>query len=315
METTATIASDQLLFSCPSCKSPYSLSAGLPAARQPLFPVACSGCGAGFSVRNPSMVSAPAPLMVAREGGAASSEDSAAAPATAAPPRFCVKCGSALTAGQAFCPSCGAALASGSLLASELGQRIATSSADAFRAVRRLATDPVSGLAGAYDALGESRAQAAGVALCALFAIVSATGILFGERRWFGTLLTNAPEGAVGFLKLFLALLILPAVMTAITFILRKMLRAAPGWTADVFTCGAALTPMALVTLLSGVVAASSVELIVVLFTFGWIYLLIMLFAGISRLGALTERTAAPVLPVVVLLTGWLSKVIFTALT
>jgi hypothetical protein len=259
------------------------------------------------------MADVAGPTLVPVESRVAASDAAAAGAGAAA--RFCIKCGSTMTINHLSCPACGTPVAGRNLAASELGQRIASSSMDAFGAVRRLATDPVAGLAGAYTALGETRAQAAGVALCALFAIISATGIVFGERRWFGSLLSNAPEGVSGFFKLVIALLILPAVMTAITFAFRKILRASPGWTADVFTCGAALTPIAVAILLSGVVAGSSVGLITVLLTFGWIYLLIMLFAGISRLGALTEKTAAPVLPVVVLLTGWLSKVIFTALS
>lgn len=300
MEVTAVAGSDHLSFHCPACKAALSWSTAHPSSKQPSFPASCEQCGVTFSVSNPSVVGEAASPLVAQSGAS----------------RFCVKCGTRIVPGQAFCSSCGAAStgeAGGP--ASELGKRIATSSADALTAMRRLATDPVSGLAPAYTALGDARAQAAGIALAVFFALESAVGVSIGAKRALGGLFSFVPmQGFGGFLKLAVVFLIFPAAMTVIAFGVRKVLGGAPAIAADLFTCGAAVTPLGVALLLSGLLGGANVEVIALLLMFASTYLLLMLFAGLTRIGKITERAAAPTLPVVFVLTGWLSKVVFVAM-
>lgn len=309
MEVTAVVTSDYLSFDCPSCKTAFSWSSAMPSAREHVFPVACESCGVTFSVRNPSAVGVATSPLVASTGQPAMEPA-----ATQTAPHFCVKCGTRLVETQAFCSSCGAATSSGQL-ASEVGQRIATSSADALAALRGLAIDPLSGLAAAYTAMGDARAQAAGIALAVFFALAAAIGVSLGARRALGGLLSLAGgQGFSGFLKLAVVFLIFPAAMTAIAFAVRKVLRATPPVGADVFTCGAAVSPLGIALLVSGLLGAANFEIVALLLMFAWTYLLLMLFAGMTRVGGLTEKAAAPTLPVLLILTAWLSKVVFVAL-
>lgn len=319
MEVTAVVASDHLSFSCPSCKTPLTHDAAAPSARDQVFPVACEQCGVTFSVRNPFVMAAATSPLVSSSGviggtDVRRSDAPHGAEHAQAVPRSCVKCGNRLSETQAFCSTCGAAT-SGGQLAAELGQRIAASSADALAALRKLVTDPVSGLAAAYNAMGDSRAQAAGIALAVFFAIAAALGVSLGARRALGGLLSLAGgQGFGGFLKLVVVFLIFPIAMTAIAFAVRKLLRAVPPVAADVFTCGAAVSPLGVAILVSGVLGVANGEVIALLLMFASTYLLLMLFAGLTRIGSLTEKAAAPTLPVLLLMTAWLSKVVFVAI-
>ena len=319
MEVTAVVASDHLSFSCPSCQTPFTRDAATPSAPDQVFPVACEQCGVTFSVRNPSVTMAATSPLVSPSGVLSATDVlrrdvPSDAPGAHAAPRFCVKCGNRLSDSQAFCATCGAATTGGQL-AAELGQRIAASSADALAALRQLVIDPVSGLAAAYTAMGDSRAQAAGIALAAFFAIAAALGVSLGARRALGGLLSLAGgQGFGGFLKLVVVFLIFPLAMTAIAFAVRKLLRAVPPLAADLFTCGAAVAPLGVAILISGVLGVANGEVIALLLMFASTYLLLMLFAGLTRIGSLTEKAAAPTLPILMLMTAWLSKIVFVAI-
>jgi hypothetical protein len=71
---------------------------------------------------------------------------------------------------------------------------------------------------------------------------------------------------------------------------------------------------MGVIILIGGVIGISNMEILGLLMLFAWIYLLLMMFAGMTRVGALPEQLAAPMLPVVLFVTGWLSKVIYGAM-
>jgi hypothetical protein len=295
MDVAATVTSDQLNFACPSCSTPYSWSSALPSAQQSAFPVDCEQCGVAFSVRNPGVSAASSPTVQPTQN------------------RFCQQCGTRLDAGRAFCASCGAS-ASG-VLASDLKTKLAATSGDALATARNLAVDPVGALARAYGTLGRERAQAAGIALALLFSIVSTTGIALGAKRWSGGLLSLAGGPSLGtYLKTALILLILPVALTAISYGVRQLLRADRSVATDLFSAGSALLPLAIAVLLSGMLGVANVEVIVLLVLFSTTYLVLILFTGLTRLGGLTERAAAPAVPIILVLTAWLSKVVIAAM-
>lgn len=310
MEVTATVAPDYLSFNCPSCQTPYSVDKGLPTTSGPLFAVPCERCGVTFSVRNPSAIAVAASPVIAAATVAGVMVD---APMPQAQ-RFCVKCGTRLEASQAFCAACGTPAAGAGPSASELGQKIAASAGDALTAFRKLLTDPVAGLAPSYETLGPQRAQAAGVALCLFFALAGALGAKVGATRIGGALAFAGEGGATVFFKITFVFLVIALAITLVSLAVRKVFRATGPVTADVFTAGAALSPLGVVILVIGVLGIDNFQIIGVLMMFAWAYLLLMLFTGLSRIGGLSEQAAAPMVPVVLLLSGWLSKIVFAAL-
>jgi hypothetical protein len=201
-------------------------------------------------------------------------------------------------------------------MANNVGEQIGASAKDALGAVSSLALNPVGGLSSAYTALGPDRALGAGAALCIIFALMGAIGGAIGSERLmmtFGLGLMDS-NGFTIFLKTFISLLVLPAAMIGASFGSRKVLSGSGPLAADAFTVGAALTPFGVAALLSSFLGVGNYELSMLLMLFAVTYLVLMLFAGLTRLGGLTEKAAAPAVPVIFVISLYICKVVFSAM-
>jgi hypothetical protein len=230
---------------------------------------------------------------------------------------YCADCGTDLGGQPSACPQCGREPQQrGGAVVAELGKQLKASSRDAAGALRSFGVDPVGGLAPAFSRLGPERAGAAGVALCVAFALAGALGIALGARRWLGAWGEFVSiDGAGLFFKALLGLIVIPAALTAVGLAVRKVLgKPASGLAGDAFTAGAALVPMGLAMLLGGVLGAGNVEIALLLYLFALSYLVLLLYSGLTGVGGLSPRAAAPAVPVMLVLAGWLSKVVFAAL-
>lgn len=229
---------------------------------------------------------------------------------------FCTHCGAAVQDTWAACSSCGKPLHKAGMPVAvvQVGEQVKASSRDAATALRVLATDPVSGVVTSWQTLGAGRAHAAGVALGAAFALTAAIGLTLGSRRLFGGFLGFYGGGAGTFFKLFFAMLVPPAVMAAAAFGIRRALGAGPGFAADIFTSAAALAPMGVAILLSGLLGTASFGLNALLLLFAFSYLVLMLFRGLTEVGGLSVRAGPPAVPVLIAISGWLTKVVIAAL-
>jgi len=203
-------------------------------------------------------------------------------------------------------------------MSNNVGQQIGASAKDALGAVSSLALNPVGGLESAYSALGPARALGAGAALCVIFALVGALGVAIGSERLmmlFGMMMgVEKPNSFTLFLRAFLSMLVLPAAMVGASFGARKVLSGKGPLAADLFTVGAALTPLGIALLLSSFLGVGNYELSMLLMLFAATYFVLMLFAGLTRLGGLTERAAAPAVPIVFVVSLYICKVVFAAM-
>lgn len=236
---------------------------------------------------------------------------------------FCQFCGNPIDASATVCPKCGKAQprkGSSGGGGSNVGDQIGASAKDAMNAFVSLITNPVGGLAPSYTSLGPARALGAGVALCIFFALLVALSIVSGEGTSviFSFLFISAGYGVDSgfalFIKSFAALLVLPAAMIAVAYGIRKVLQGDGPLAADAFTVGSALTPFGLGTLLGTFIGKGSAELGGLLIMFGLIYAVLILFAGFARLGGLTEKVAAPAVPVAWFVSLYICKVVFNML-
>ena len=229
---------------------------------------------------------------------------------------FCAHCGSKLQEAVLDCPSCGRKRPDSSPPpASQLGERLKGSSVDALTSLKTLLLDPVGGLSTAYSDLGRDRATAAGAVLCVGFALVASLGFTLGASRWLGSMLAlTGNSGFTVFVKSFAALLVIPAGFVAAGLGVRKLLKSSEGVAADLFIAGMALAPLGIAFLLSGLLGAANVEVAMLLFLFAYTYLILMLYGGLTSVGHLNARAAAPAVPVVLLVAGWLTKIVFAAL-
>jgi hypothetical protein len=231
---------------------------------------------------------------------------------------FCQFCGSPIDASATVCPKCGKAQTRAGARAasgSNVGDQIGSSAKDAFGAFTSIITNPVGGLAPAYTSLGPTRALGAGIALSVFFALIVSLGIVLGEASFLAAILFfPGSEGFGLFIRSFVALLFLPAAMIATSFGIRKLMSGDAPIGADAYTVGAALTPFGIAAFLGMIIGSNSAELAFMLIQFGMMYLILIMYAGFTRLGGVTEKAAAPAVPLTFIVSVFICRVIFDVL-
>ena len=236
---------------------------------------------------------------------------------------YCQLCGTQMGDAAAACANCGHQVPSATTAtAKDIGEQVKASSKDAVDVLKRLASDPVGGLSVAFTNLGPDRALSAGIALCVAFALAASVGLVLGanqlQRVASGFLgqfsgLVQGSQGFGEFVKTAFQLLILPAAISVVSLGLRKIAGASPPVAADIFTAGAALAPLGVATLLSGLIGVGNFEIVMLLLFFAVSYLVLMLYAGLTTVGAMSQRAGALAVPAAILLSAWLCKVVFAA--
>jgi hypothetical protein len=217
---------------------------------------------------------------------------------------YCQGCGVQMPDGTASCSGCGTTLEKAPP-AGEVGERAKQSLWDAVRSLRLVALRPVGGLAQAVQALGNQRSLGAGLA----FAVFSALGLGLGTFRilhGFG-----ASPGFGGTLGLLL-LGFVPFLSIAITVHLaRRIFRGEGTLGGDVMIAGTALFPMGVVGFLASLLGFANMEFIAVLFLFGICYTVLLLYGGCTQVSKMPEAASAPAVALILLLSGWLSNVLY----
>jgi len=200
---------------------------------------------------------------------------------------------------------------------SSAGEQAGAAAKDALSAVTSLITNPVGGLQPGYNALGPGRAQAAGAALCVLFAIVAPLGVLINGPDVFGLLglgLGLYAESNFGvFIRVVLAMLILAAAMVGANMGMRKVGGSQAPLAVDLYSIGGALTPLGVAMFLASFLHGSP-ELGMLLMVFGSSYVVLILFAGLTRIGGVSEKLAAPGVPIIFVVSLYICKVILGAM-
>jgi hypothetical protein len=82
----------------------------------------------------------------------------------------------------------------------------------------------------------------------------------------------------------------------------------------DVYTAGATLVPVGVFALGGSLLGAANVELALLLALFAWTYVVLILYAGCSRIARVTDASAAPAVPLMLVASGYLTKVVVAAL-
>ncbi|HXO26757.1 MAG TPA: molecular chaperone DnaJ, partial [Thermoanaerobaculia bacterium] len=94
----------------------------------------------------------------------------------------------------------------------------------------------------------------------------------------------------------------------------RQIFRGKGRFAGDVYTAGAALLPWAFLVLAAALLGVANIEVIVVIWLFALTYSILMLYAGCSRIGGISEAGAAPAVPIMLLVTAWITKIVAVAL-
>lgn len=222
----------------------------------------------------------------------------------------CPKCGHTVNAGIAFCGDCGATIAEAkpSEPASP-SERIKTLAEKVWKTFLAVFQNPVENLPSTFERLKKQDALEVGIAFAILFDLCALFGLYMMLPRWAGS------PGIGDILKILIFGFVSPAALTGASFLARKVFRASGGTIeSDVFLAGIALIPTGILLLLSGVLGIGNFEVIALVAVFALSYTILILFTGCTKISEITTVRAVPAVPVIILVTAWLSKIVFAAI-
>lgn len=232
---------------------------------------------------------------------------------------YCQNCAQPMAADASSCASCGFALppAVPARSAGEMGEKAAQQAREAvgsaWTAFRTLALNPVGGLRPAFEGLSPVQVLQAGIVFSLAFAVCFAVGarrLLGGSLPWMG-----AGESwlSVAFKLSFAGLVMVLSVMGA-ELVARKAFRGTGGFEGDLFVAAISLLPLGFLSLMAGLLGIGNAEVIVVLGVIAWCFTVLLLHGGCRQISNIREPGASLAVPLILLVSGWLTKVILVAL-
>jgi hypothetical protein len=239
---------------------------------------------------------------------------------------FCKSCGRELADTLRFCDGCGADVNAGAggvatPLSQQLKSEMKARSLDAWQGVKLFAKSPVGGLPESFALFDDRRAIQVGIVYAIMYELAILLGALIFKSRAEAMLggilpvrqLIGELTAAQLFQLLFLGLVPFASLIGACA-LARAIFHGKGKFAGDVYTAGAVLLPTGFLVLLASLLGAANFEVIAILFLFALTYSILILYAGCSRIGTISEAGAAPAVPIILLLSAWITKIIVTAL-
>ena len=235
---------------------------------------------------------------------------------------FCQSCGRSLADTLRFCDGCGTDLNAGrggnaTALSHQLKSEVKARSLDAWQGVRLFAKSPVGGLQESFALFDDQRAIQVGIVFAIMYEIALLLGALIFKSKAAGLLGVSLPIGELTAGQLFkvLVLGLVPfASLAGACALARAIFHGKGRFAGDVYTAGAVLLPSGVLVLVASLLGAANVEVILILSLFSLTYSILILYAGCSRIAIISEAGAAPAVPIILLLSAWITKIVVTAL-
>lgn len=237
---------------------------------------------------------------------------------------WCFDCGTPFTAwppgttgSAAGAQPCAAPAPYAPSLSRHVGDEMKARSRDAWAGIKLFAKSPVGGLAQSYAMFEPARAMRVGIAFAVIYEIAFFAGVYLLASRVAGVLGMNVrvtDTSAGNLLKVILVGLVPFASLIGAGALARMVFHGTGVLAGDVFTAGASLLPFGAAVLLAALVGIANSEVIAVFFAFAFSYNILMLYSGCSRIAGIPEAGAAPAVPVMLLVSAWLTKVIVAAM-
>ena len=273
-------------------------SCGHPLTAEDMF---CDECGAEIKKAAPPVAAAPAPAETT--------------------PKVCASCGKTLKPNLRFCNGCGTPVAASAQAApqpSPIAEELKARSRDAWAGLKVFAKNPVGGLAESYALFDDRRAMRVGISFIVAYEIFIFLTWLLSPSANIG--IVRIGLFRLGFNKtvpelfqLIMTTLAPVAGVIAVMAILRAIFRCKGKISGDVYTAGATLLPWGMMLFIGMLLGFRNVEIILALALFANAYSILILYAGCSRIAGIPETSAAPAVPAILLISGWLTKVIGAA--
>jgi hypothetical protein len=220
---------------------------------------------------------------------------------------FCQKCGAQIPDNATACSSCSTVVAAPNP-AAVAAERVKATSKDAWEAFKLFASNPVAGLSVAFESLGQARALGVGIA----FGLTFALSVLLAAYRMLPE--WGRPHGFTGFIRILVVAVVPFVSLFGASVLARKAFRGQGGFGHDSFISGASSLPFGCVALVAAILGLGNIEVIALFTLFAVCLTILMLFAGLTRICKTSERAATLAVPLMLVASAWLSKVIYAAL-
>ncbi len=226
----------------------------------------------------------------------------------------CPQCGNTLNPGVTFCGDCGAPTKEAGKPptappSSPANIEIRALSLTAWKVLKAVVINPMEELPTVFRALTQRQALETGLIFAGLFDLCAVIGLYLMLPRWAGQ------PGFGDILKLLLLGIVPSAAITGASFLARKAFRGSPeSIEADVFVAGVSLLPSGLMLLVAGILGMANIEVVALVSVFALSYTILILFTGCTRISGIPQVRAVPAVPLIILVTAWLSKIVFAAI-
>ena len=166
--------------------------------------------------------------------------------------------------------------------------------------------NPVEELPSVFRGLEKKEALEAGLVLAGLFDLCAVIGLYLMLPRWAGQ------PGFGDVLKLLLLGIVPSASIAGASFIARKAFRGSPeSIEADLFVAGVSLLPSGLMLLIAGILGMGNIEVVALVSVFALSYTILILYTGCTEISQISKVRAVPAVPIIILIAGWISKIVF----
>jgi len=170
-------------------------------------------------------------------------------------------------------------------------------------AFKSFALNPTGGLLPAFASLDKHQATSVGVLFAAVANFCFVSGIYLGWRDLLNDL---------SIYKLILVGVVPFVSLSIVSGIARGIFGRNGSLAGDIFLAGASLLPMSFLILISSISKFLPSNTLPILSVFVSCYTILMLYSGCTQISNLPEKAAVFVVPVMLIVSGWLSYFIFT---
>ena len=170
-------------------------------------------------------------------------------------------------------------------------------------AFKSFALNPTGGLLPAFASLDKHQATSVGVLFAAVANFCFVSGIYLGWRDLLNDL---------SIYKLILVGVVPFVSLSIVSGIARGIFGRNGSLAGDIFLAGASLLPMSFLILISSLSKFLPSNTLPILSVFVSCYTILMLYSGCTQISNLPEKAAVFVVPVMLIVSGWLSYFIFT---
>jgi hypothetical protein len=219
---------------------------------------------------------------------------------------YCQSCAKEIDLNAEICSACGTPTVREKAASGELSDKLRVASRDAVAAFKVFSISPVGGLPPAFESLDKPRARGVGIAFVLVFALCVAFGTYMALPGW------GKPDIG-GIFGLLILGTVPPVVIASVSALARKLFDGSGSLESDIFIAGASLLPAGFAVFIAGIIGMGNIEAVAIVGTFGGCYTILILYTGCTRITKITDAQAALTVPVMLLLSMWAGKVVFTS--